>query len=307
MWFLFTLLTTLLWGAADLFYKKGADETEKYSHYLTAIAVGLIMGIQAIIMLVANGFDYNPLNLIYYLPTSLMYIISMVVGYAGLRYLELSICSPVENSSGAVVTILCIIFLGQSLDLMSAVSVILVTIGVVYIGILERQEVGDVKDTDKKYINGFVALIFPLVYAVLDALGTFFDAFYLDIELTPLVDVTEENIEDVANISYMLTFLIVALILLFYVLVIKKEKIALPKQGDKVAAAIFETAGQYFYVYAMSGNAIVAAPLISAYSIVSIVLSRIFLKEKLTPKQYIAIAIVMAGILVMGVAEGLAE
>ncbi len=307
MWFLFTLLTTCLWGAADLFYKKGADESEKYSHYLTGIAVGLIMGIQAIIMLASSGFDYNPLNLIYYLPTSLMYIISMVVGYAGLRYLELSICSPIQNSSGAVVTILCLIILGQTMDLMSAVSVVLVTVGVIYLGILERKEVGDTKDTDKKYINGFVALIFPLVYAVLDALGTFFDAFYLDIELTPLVDVTEDNIEDVANISYMLTFLIAALILLFYVLVIKKEKIVIKRQGDKVAAAIFETAGQYFYVYAMSGNAIVAAPLISAYSIVSIILSRIFLKEKLTPKQYVAIAIVMAGILVMGVAEGLSE
>ena len=86
-----------------------------------------------------------------------------------------------------------------------------------------------------------------------------------------------------------------------------------PVDGDAavafpgLGAAVFETAGQFAYVYAMSGNGVVAAPIVASYSIVAVLLSRIFLKEKLTKKQYAAVVIVMAGIALMGLAEGLAE
>lgn len=309
MWLVFTLLTTLLWGFADLFYKKGARKgEEKYSHLLTGITVGLVMGAQAIFTLIFGDVGYNPINILIYLPVSLFYIISMVVGYLGLRYLELSINSPIENSSGAVVCILCLIFLGERMDLLSAGAVIIITIGIIFLGWLERDKTAVLSPEDKKYSRSVFALIFPLIYCVLDALGTFFDAYYLDdIATTPLVGVTEETFENVANISYELTFLIAAVIMLIYILVIKRDKIELPKQGDKLCAAVFETAGQYFYVFAMSGNAVIAAPTISAYCVVSAVLAAIFLKERLKPAQYIAIGAVIIGIVMLGVAEGLAE
>lgn len=309
MWLVFTLLTTLLWGFADLFYKKGARKgEEKYSHLLTGITVGLVMGAQAIFTLIFGDVGYNPINILIYLPVSLFYIISMVVGYLGLRYLELSINSPIENSSGAVVCILCLIFLGERMDLLSAGAVIIITIGIIFLGWLERDKTADLSPEDKKYSRSVFALIFPLIYCVLDALGTFFDAYYLDdIATTPLVGVTEETFENVANISYELTFLIAAVFMLIYILVIKRDKIELPKQGDKLCAAVFETAGQYFYVFAMSGNAVIAAPTISAYCVVSAVLAAIFLKERLKPAQYLAIGAVIIGIVMLGIAEGLAE
>lgn len=43
MWFIFALLTTLAWGSADLFYKKGSDRNDKFSHVKIVIMVGLIM------------------------------------------------------------------------------------------------------------------------------------------------------------------------------------------------------------------------------------------------------------------------
>ena len=32
MWFVFALATMLIWGTAELFYKKGARPDEQYSH-----------------------------------------------------------------------------------------------------------------------------------------------------------------------------------------------------------------------------------------------------------------------------------
>ncbi len=310
MWFVFALLTMLAWGTADLFYKKGADDDERYSHLKTSIMVGFVMGVHAVFTLIFSDIGYDFRNLIVYLPVSAMYILSMTVGYFGLRYLDLSISSPIQNSSGIVVTILCFAILGQRIEgIPTWIAMLLICGGVLALGFLEKKaEDVRVSEGERKYRIGFVAFFMPIFYCIIDALGTFLDAYYLDdFSTTPLIGVTEETFEDVANISYELTFLIVAIVLFVYVRLIKKEKIVPREQGVRLGAAVFETAGQFVYVRAMSGNGIIAAPMIAAYSIVSIILSRIFLKEKLPWRQYVAVGAIMLGIIILGVLEGMAE
>ena len=311
MWFIYALITMLAWGAADLFYKRGADPQEKHSHLWTSVAVGFVMGLHALYLLLTLEGSYDPRNMLVYLPVSAMYILSMTVGYFGLRYLQLSISSPIQNSSGAVTCILCLVLLGQAMDALSAVGVVLICGGIFFLGLIEyRKDKAETPLTaeNKKYSIGFVAFLMPVLYCILDALGTFFDAYYLDdVETTPLLGVTEANFESVANISYEFTFLIVGIGLLLYLTLVRKERLVLKKQGNRLGAAVLETAGQAAYVYAMSGQGVVAAPMIAAYSIVSLILSRIFLKEKLTKKQYVTVAVVMVGIVLLGIAEGLAE
>ena len=332
MWFIFTIVTTLFWGTADLFYKKGADVNDKYSHLKTAMMVGFVMGIHAIYTLISSGISYNPKNLLIYLPVSAMYILSMVIGYFGFRYLELSIASPIQNTSGAVTFILCLIFLQTQIEALTLTGVIFICVGMLLLGMLEKIDAESMsKRNEKKYTIGFIAIIIPIIYCIIDSLGTFFDAYYLDdFASTPLVDVTEDTLEDVANISYELSFLIVALVILGFLIINahKKETISatsreietsvLSKSSsigklmktpgfsaykNRLLAALFETGGQAFYVFAMSGNGTVAAPIISCYAVVSLILSRIFLKEKLSRKHYIAISIIIVGIGILGFCE----
>lgn len=307
MWFIFALITTLAWGTADLFYKKGADEKDRYSHLKTSMMVGFVMGIHAIFMLLFTDMNYDFTNILVYLPVSMMYILSMTIGYFGLRYLELSVASPIQNSSGALTCLLCLIFLHQTLDTISAVAVILICVGVFLLGVFEKAKQDEFEQiNNKKYKIGLVAFFMPVLYCIIDAMGTFFDAYYLDDFLTtPLRNVTEATFENVANTSYELTFLICAIIIFVFLKFIKNEKIILKEQGNRGLAAIFETLGQFTYVYAMSGMAVITAPMVASYSVISIALSRIFLKEKLNKKQYSVIALVMVGIALLGIAEGL--
>lgn len=134
MWFVFAFATLLAWGIADLFYKKGADEEDKYSHLKTSMMVGVVMGIHAIFMLIFTDMNYDFTNILIYLPVSFMYILSMTIGYFGLRYLEVSIASPIQNSSGAITCLLCFIFLNQSLDTISVFAIICVTVRNFYAG-----------------------------------------------------------------------------------------------------------------------------------------------------------------------------
>lgn len=302
MWLIFALVTTLLWGIGELFYKKGSYEDRKYDHLRVCILVGAVMGIHAIFTLLTSDVGYNPMNLVTYLPVSLCYIISMACSFFGIRFIEESLADPIENTSGAMCSLLCVIFLGESIAPAVWVAIIVIVIGIVGVGYTEHSSEINRKQRLGNKLS-VIAFAMPFCYAVIDALGSFLDIFFLEMETSPLIDITEENIELVANISYELTFAIVGLVL-FIFMKFKKVKFELPKQRDKVIAAVCETAGQLTYVYAMSGNGAIAAPILSCVCVVSLLLSRIFLKEKLTKKQYLFICIIITGILMLAVLEG---
>ena len=199
-------------------------------------------------------------------------------------------------------SLLCVIFLGETIPTLVWVAIAIIVVGLIGVSYNERSaEVGRTKKLGKRL--AIIAFAMPFCYAIIDAIGSFLDIYFLELESSPLIGVNEENIELVANISYELTFAICGLIL-FAFMMFKKVKFELPKQGDKIAAAVCETAGQLTYVYAMSGNGAIAAPILSCVCVVSLVLSRIFLKEKLTKKQYLFIGIIIIGILMLAVLEG---
>lgn len=304
-WLFFSIATALLWGTAELFYKKGARPDEKYSHLKICVWVGVVMGLHAIYTLLTQDIGYNPVNLLVYAPVSLFYIISMAFSYFGMRFLEESISDPIENTSGAICSLLCVLILGDALSPLSVAAIVVIVIGVLGVGFLENAgETQRKKNLGRKL--AIIAFCMPFVYATLDAFGSFLDIFYLDdFTSTPLIGVTEQTIEDVANTSYELTFALFALILYIFMKVKKVTFGPVKQHRDKILAAVFETAGQFTYVYAMSGNGVIAAPIISSVCIVSLLLSRIFLKEKLSWKTYAFIAVVIVGILLLAVAEEL--
>lgn len=304
MWFILSLITIVFWGGSDLFSKMGSNASDKYSHWKIVVAVGTVMGIHATSQLL-TGTKFYIADFIKYSPAIIFYISSMILGYIGLRYIMLSVSSPICNSSGAVACILCLIFLGRDYmpDALSWAGIVFVTVGVIGLAFVEKQldkEAAELaqKEENKKYKAGFIAVFFPIFYCLLDGLGTFADAIVLDRELVN---------EDSANIAYEYTFFIMAVISFIYVYIIKKEKFEKKFDLPKWAGAICETAGQFSYIYAIGDNPTVAAPMISAYCVFSVVLSRIILKEKLSFKQYLIILTVFIGIILMGVSEGLAE
>lgn len=303
MWFVSAIITILAWGTADLFYKKGNNEADQHSAMKTTIMVGLVMGLHVLLYYVLyEGISYDWHNLLLYLPVSAMYILSMAIGYFGLRYIEVSISSPISNSSGAVTAILGFMILGNSLNLVQFFAVLLILIGILLLSIFEKEAddaelVAEGVKVDSKYRFGAIAILFPILYMVIDGLGTFLDSYYLEYKkLMP---------ENQANVSYELTFLIVAVVLWLYLKFVKKESFHVFRERDKGLAALFETLGQFFYVGAISSNeAVIVAPLISAYAIVSVILGRIFLKEKLHLKHYLVIGGIMVGIIVLGFYDG---
>ena len=302
MWFWFAVIALLCWSGSDLFSKIGCqDEKDKYSHLKMVTAVGIVMGLHAAYEIFIGGVEINLEVILTYLPVSALYIVSMAVGYLGLRYIELSISSPICNSSGAIVAVLTIITvgIGDEVPPVALVAVALVCIGVIGLGFTEANEDEELRrarqdESNRHYAKSWIAIFIPIVYCLLDALGTFADSRVLE-----LID------EDSANVAYELTFLVVGLVSLFYVTVVKKQRLVAKQEAPKYTGAIFETIGQFFYIYALADTEHVAfaAPIISSYCVASVVWGRIFLKEKLSKKHYLCILTVVIGIVIMGILD----
>ena len=109
MWFWFAIIALLCWSGSDLFSKIACRDNDKYAHLKMVIAVGVVMGLHAAFEIFVQGTSVTWHIIWTYLPVSLLYIVSMALGYVGLRYIELSISSPICNSSGALVAVLCLI------------------------------------------------------------------------------------------------------------------------------------------------------------------------------------------------------
>ena len=120
--------------------------------------------------------------------------------------------TPICNSSGALVAVLTLLFVGaEDYSPLALFAVALVCVGAIGLGVVDacedetlrarRQEEGNYK-----YAKSFLALALPVAYCILDAAGTFADNRVL-----------ETLNEDSANVAYELTFLLAAVLSFVYV------------------------------------------------------------------------------------------
>ena len=298
MWFWFALIALLCWSGSDLFSKIGCcGQEDRTAHLKMVVAVGTVMGLHAAYMILFRNVAISWQVIWTYLPVSLLYIGSMTLGYVGLRYIELSISSPICNASGALVAIIAIVSgTAEKMAAAQYIAIFLACAGVIGLGFVEANEDDELRAarqeaSNYKYAKSWLALALPIAYCILDAAGTFADDLVL-----------ETLNEDSANVAYELTFLVAGIVSFIYTVVIKKQKLLPKAEGPKYVGAAFETAGQLAYIYALaSGESALAAPIIASYCMVSVLWSRLFLKEKLSWKHYTCILVTFAGILIMGI------
>ncbi len=327
-WLILSLLAMLAWSGSDLFSKAGSSQNDKYSHYKVGICVGTVMGLHALYTVLFTDIPFSFSDIIAYLPASIFYILSMMIGYIALRYIELSISSPICNTSGAFALLLSMCYFGVTFsesDESGAVfvstpiifAVIMIIIGVLSLGIVEYFENDEARmlrqqASGKKYTKSVIAILFPIIYCMLDAAGTFVDTMIAERHLENLSKVEAnlspdalENLSgDILNTAYEFTWFFMAIIFAIYVFVIRRQKTDKKLDSVKALGGICETVGQIFYMQVivrvssdpMAGYGLI---IISSYCTLSFLWSAIFLKEKLSWKHYLAIAAVFVGILIL--------
>ncbi len=325
IFFIFSILALLCWSGSDLFSKMGTRENDKNSHWKVVFAVGLIMGIHFFITVIGGIIidktvgvenisqtlasliytDFKIMDFVTYLPIAALYILAMVLGYVGLRYIELSISSPICNSSGALAFLLCVvfgIFSTEDITITTIVGIVMITVGIIALGFIEQKEDEEIKAArqemaNRKYTKSILAFLLPIAYLVIDALGTVGDEYLFS---DSFIEKTGIEMSDyAANSAFELTFFVLSMFAFVWLKFIKKDKVF---KGNKNLfwGGLCETVGQVFYMAVMFSDFSAGMVIISAYCAISVLWSRIFLKEKMSWKHYAVIALVIAGIVILG-------
>jgi drug/metabolite transporter (DMT)-like permease len=117
---------------------------------------------------------------------------------------------------------------------------------------------------------------------------------------------TEFSIPDIDYIFFeSLAFFVFSVFMWLYMLIAKKH-VYNPFRKTELycfGAATCETLGTVAFTLAVAISPILTAPITSSYCLVTIILARILLKERLTKKQYLSLAFLVAGIATLGISE----
>lgn len=314
-WLIWAVLCMVSWGLTDILYKKGSHREDELSCFKFLVWQGIIMGLLAIILFPASEsgsdismiFFQNPI----YILIPLAYPIALMVGLNGKRYLDISVASPLENIVGAFAPVIMLVYffiegtiksIQNMISVLDIMGILLVIASVVLIGNME-QKLAETDNTllsnGKKLRIGAGALIFPLIYSIFDAICAAASGIAL---------YSEGNIA-MGEVDYLiiesLAFVIIGLFSYIYLWFKMKHPYNPFRKTETVrwSSGIMELLGNICYTYAVASNPILATPITSSYCIVTIVAARILLKERLQKKQYTCLAILIAGILLLGISD----
>ena len=313
-WLLLTLSCIILWGITDILLKKSLDYSDPLSQFKTFIWIGLVMALAGGIMGICSDTLPDSIRMVgdnlYLIPLCIFYVIALFFGILGTKHLEASVLSPLENIDGAIAAIILYVFflftdsthLTDKIDVVDVVGTVAIVVGVVLLGIqeqkLSKQEI-NLEEDKKKHRLGALALLFPIAYNLADAASM----------VATGIAVSGEAEAEIPEIDYFFFecfgFFVIGIFVYLYMLFAKKHVYNPFKKTEltRLGAATCETLGTLAFTIAVGISPILTAPITSSYCFVTIILARIFLKERLTKKQYLSLAFLVIGIALLGISE----
>ena len=313
-WLLLTLTSIILWGFNDILLQKSMNQPDPLSHYKTFVCIGIVMAPLGGIMALCSDTVLDSIRMLgdnlYLLPLCIFYAVALFFGLFGAKHLNASVVSPLENIDGAIASIILyfyFLFSGSSnitnkVSVVNIIGTIVIVIGVVLLGIqeheLSKQDINITIDK-KKHRLGALALIFPLVYNIVDAISMVAMGITVSGE-------TEFSIPDIDFFFFeSVVFAGIAILIWLYMLIVKKIMYNPFKKTElsRLGAGSCESIGTMTFTFAVGINPILTAPISSAYCLVTMILARIFLKERLTKKQYLCIMLLIVGIAMLALSE----
>ena len=313
-WLMLTMSCIVLWGLTDILLKKSLNYSDPLSQFKTFVWIGLVAVPICIVAAVSSGTLPDSVRLLsgnlYLIPINIFYVVAMFSGLLGAKHLDASVVSPLENIDGAITAVILYSFflftdhsnVTDSIGVMEIVGTVAITFGVIFLGIqeqkLSKQEV-NVEEDKKKHRLGALALIFPIVYNLVDA------ASMVAMGVTVSGE-TEVGIPDLDFFFFECVGFAVGAVFVWLYLLIAKKYVYNPLKKTELSrcgAGVGDTLGTMAFTFAVALNPILTAPVTSSYCLVTIILARILLKERLTKKQYLSLALLVIGIALLAVSE----
>lgn len=280
------ILSMVFWGTAIFL---AALASRKIGNILTLFWMQVFGLIVAVCYFLAtlhsyqleNGFE----NILILLFVAILQVVAYLSFYKGLEKGEVSLVSPIGATWGLLVVLLGVIFRGEDLKAVQVFSIVLIMGGIMILSFNTKSFRSLMKlDLSAGVKEGFIAM-----------LGWGISLFLLSL-----------STEDLGWFLPTLIFRSFVIgILLTYIFFSKKEFSSEKKKFPSlllIAIGAFDVAGFFSYSYGVEGEyASIVAPIGSAFALVSIILSFIFLREKVNLQKVSGIAAVIIGLVLISI------
>lgn len=277
MWILYALLAAIFSGLTTIFVKKGVKNID--SLLSTSIRTTIILIISFIIVILFNSFQKISFKTFVFLILSGISTTLLWINYfKALDYGNVNEVTPVDKTSIVITLILSSIFLNEKITILKIISSILIIVGTFLM--VNKSE----HSKNKQW----------LIYAILTAIFTSISAI-----------ISKIGLKDInPNLGNLYRTIVVFVLIWIYVTIKKKQKeIKNIKKQTWIYLLIsgFTTSLSWiFYFYALkNGEASMVFPIEKLSVIVSIGLSYILLKEKMTKKSIIGLIFIIIGTLIL--------
>jgi drug/metabolite transporter (DMT)-like permease len=271
----FGLLTAFSYGYADFVGAIAAKKVRALTVTTVAFSFGLIL---AILFSLFAGASYNESVVLYGILAGICSAAAISFLYAALALGPISIVSPFTAVLSAIVPVIVDIAAGQALGELSLLAIVLILIAVVLVAFVPGQDVR-------------LPTLRATIYSIGAGLGfagtfVFIDAAPSDSGLGVLV------VMRVIGIAILFALLAILLFSGKSKVLIEKEVFALSTIWLVLLAGFGDVTGNLFFIIATREGALaIAAVLTSLYPVGTILLAKIFLKERIAISQNIGIVL----------------
>jgi drug/metabolite transporter (DMT)-like permease len=272
---LFGLLTAFSYGYADFVGAIAAMKVRALTVTTVAFSFGLLL---ALLFSLFAGASYNESVVLYGILAGICSAAAISFLYAALALGPISIVSPFTAVLSAIVPVVVDIAAGQALGELSLLAIVLILIAVVLVAFVPGQDVR-------------LPTLRATIYSIGAGLGfagtfVFIDAAPSDSGLGVLV------VMRVIGITILFALLAILLFSGKSKVLIEKEVFALSTIWLVLLAGFGDVTGNLFFIIATREGALaIAAVLTSLYPVGTILLAKIFLKERIAISQNIGIVL----------------
>lgn len=277
MWILYAFLAAIFSGLTTIFAKKGVKNID--SLLSTSIRTAIILIISFLIVIIFNSFEkINIKTFIFLILSGISTALLWINYFKALDYGNVNEVTPVDKTSIVITLVLSSIFLNEKITILKIISCILIIVGTFLMA--NKSE----HSNNKKW----------LLYAILTAIFTSVSAIISKIGLRDINP----------SLGNFYRTIIVFILIWFYVIIKKKQKniITIKRQTwiYLIISGFTTSLSWLFYFYALkNGEASMVFPIEKLSVVVSIGLSYIILKEKMTKKSIIGLILIIIGTLIL--------
>ncbi len=277
---LFATTAMACWGTADFFAVKSARRTSATSTFFWSQLVSVLLySLMFFLFFRMPILSYTSLALIFVLTIS--NIIGFLAFYKGLKVGKVGVVSPIVNAWSLVAVSLAILFLGESLSRFQPLAIILVIVGAVFTSF----KLKDLRSLNLK--NAEVGVGY--------ALAAFF-SFGIGFTIIGML---------VREINWFIPVYLMKILqmpLLLGYSGVTRQRFSFPRRTLFwiLMIGVLETIAFSFYGLGLSyAYTSLLAPIVAAAPVVTVILARIFFRERFDASQAIGISSVLVGIVLL--------